>query len=131
MKYNNIKKEIDGILFDSTMEANYYLYLLKEKAEGRIIEIRLQPIFLLMPAFRKFSQLIRKIEYKADFLVTYADGTRLVIDVKGMLTDTFKLKAKLFDYYHSDLELKLITLHNGKWINAKDKPKRKKTKRQE
>lgn len=129
MKYNNKKTEIRGVIFDSMMESEYYVYLLQEQEAGRLVDIQLQPVFLLQPAFRKFSTPIRKIEYIADFLVTYADGTRVVIDVKGALTDVFRLKAKLFDYYHPDLELLLITKHNGHWIRVKDKPKKGKTRK--
>lgn len=34
--------------------------------------------------------------YKVDFLVRYADGRRELVEVKGMQTDVFKLKLKLF-----------------------------------
>lgn len=125
MKYNNRKTEARGVIFDSMMESEYYVHLLQEQDAGRVTDIQLQPVFLLQPAFRKFGKTIRKMEYKADFLVTYADGTRLVIDVKGALTDVFKLKSKLFDYYHPDLPLLLITKHQDQWIEVKNKPKTK------
>lgn len=39
---------------------------------------------------------VRAIKYKADFEVMYADGGVEVVDVKGMMTDIFRMKAKLF-----------------------------------
>ena len=38
-----IKKEVDGIMFDSTMEANYYIYLKEEKEKGHVLDFELQP----------------------------------------------------------------------------------------
>ena len=121
-KYKNKKTVVDGITFDSKMESDYYLYLLERKEVGEVTDIRLQPVYLLQPSFKKHMRTIRKVEYKADFFVRYADGTEKVIDVKGVLTPVFKLKCKLFDYYHPDLELLLVTKHKGKWILLKDKP---------
>jgi hypothetical protein len=122
VKYRNVKTTVNGILFDSKMEADYYLYLLEQKD---IANLELQPKFLLMPAFKKLGRTIRKTEYIADFLITYSDGSRLAIDVKGMTTQAFKIKEKLFHFNHPDLELVLITKHNNAWIELKDKPKRK------
>lgn len=126
-KFFNQKTVVDGITFDSKMESQYYLHLKKMKDEGFVREIELQPRYLLIPSFQKKGKTIRKMEYIADFLITYKDGFQLVVDVKGMLTDSFKIKQKLFDYLHPKIELRLITEHKGKWIELKDKPKRKHT----
>lgn len=125
MKYKNKKVEINGIVFDSIMESDYYKYLQEQVCDGLIKEVRLQPTFLLIPAFQKNKQKIRKITYKADFHVFYADGTEFVIDVKGVETKDFKLKKKLFDYTYPDLELKVLTYYKSQWIELKDKPKKK------
>lgn len=126
-KFFNQKTVVDGITFDSKMESEYYKHLKQMKAEGFVKEIELQPRYLLIPSYQKKGKTVRKMEYIADFLITYKDGFQLVVDVKGMLTDSFKLKQKLFDYLYPKIELRLITEHNGKWINLNDKPKRKKT----
>lgn len=107
------------------MESDYYRYLQSQVCNGTIQEVRLQPTFLLLPAFQKNKQTIRKISYKADFHVFYADGTNAVIDVKGVETKDFKLKKKLFDYTYPDLELKVLTHYKAQWIELKDKPKKK------
>lgn len=121
MKYKNKKRTIGGVTFDSIMESEYYEYLLEQKDLGVIKDFELQPVYLLLPSFRKNGRTIRKTEYKADFLVTYQDLTQEVVDVKGMLTQAFKIKAKLFDYYYPHLELKLITKDKGQWIEVKNK----------
>jgi hypothetical protein len=108
-KSKAVKKEVDNIVFDSTMEANYYEYLKEEKAAGRVISITLQPVYVLQEPFKKYGRTIRKIEYISDFLVEYADGSSLIIDVKGRATDEFKIKRKLFDFKYPQYTLKLVT----------------------
>lgn len=55
----------------------------------------------------KGGKTFRKIEYVADFQYEQ-DGKIIVEDVKGMETDVFKLKKKLFEYKYKDLELRII-----------------------
>lgn len=125
MKYNNKKTEIDGILFDSEMESKYYRYLQEQQKNGNVIHIQLQPVYELLPTFRKNKRTIRPMKYKADYLVEYADGHKELIDIKteATMTPAFRLKWKLFDYTYPDLELMLLTLHKGEWMELKDKPK--------
>lgn len=109
--------------FDSIMESEYFEYLLDLKDQGVVTAIELQPTYLLQPSFKKLGKTVRKIEYKADFLVTYHNHTQRLVDVKGALTDVFKLKAKLFDYYYPDLELLLLTKEKGQWVSVHQKKK--------
>lgn len=126
MKFNNKKTEIDGILFDSQLESKYYEYLLALRGRGIVLEIETQPVFLLLPSFRKDKRTIRKIVYKADFRVTYSDGRQEIVDVKTQATMTkeFRIKWKLFDYYYPDLELKLLTLEGSEWVELSKKKER-------
>lgn len=114
-----VKKEVDGIIFDSTMEADYYEHLKAEQAAGRVLEFTLQPEFILLESFKKNGKTIRGIKYISDFWVYYPDGSNVVIDVKGRETDDFKLKRKLFDYLYPDLILQLITRDkkNQVWVD--------------
>jgi hypothetical protein len=104
-----VKKEVDGIIFASTMEADYYEYLKAEKEAGRVIKFELQPKFPLQDSFKKYGRTIKGITYISDFKVSYSDGSELIIDVKGQETDDFKLKRKMFDYKYPDLTLWLVT----------------------
>ena len=36
------------------------------------------------------------------------DGRHIVEDVKGIETEVFKLKKKLFEYKYKDLEIKIV-----------------------
>lgn len=108
MKYRNKKVQIDMYVFDSKLESERYkqLYLL-EKA-GEIKNLQLQVPFLLQESFRKNGKTYRKIEYIVDFMYE-ENGQVIVEDTKGMKTEVFKIKQKLFEYKYPDLTLKIIT----------------------
>lgn len=107
-KYSNKKSVVDGITFDSKKEAEYYCSLKLLKRAGIVKEIELQPKFILQEKFKKNGKTHRAITYIADFKVTYADGKVEIVDVKGMETDVFKLKKKMFEYQYPDLSLKVV-----------------------
>ncbi|WP_414052919.1 DUF1064 domain-containing protein [Macrococcus animalis] len=111
-KYNARKVECDGHVFDSIVEKDYYEYL---KGNSTVMDFVLQPRYELIPAFGKQ----RKSEYIADFEVYYTDGTIEVVDIKGMATDTAKLKAKLFRYKYQDKTLKWICRAPKYYANEK------------
>lgn len=106
-KYNNKKVQVDMYVFDSIAESKRYNELkLLEKA-GKIKELELQPRFLLQEGFKKNGKTYRKIEYVADF--QYEENGKLVVeDVKGIQTDVFKLKHKLFEHEYPEYELRII-----------------------
>lgn len=98
-KYGAKPVEVDGIKFPSTKEANYYSELKLLKQAGEILGFSLQPEFDLQPAFTtKDGEKIQAIKYRADFLITYPDGSQKVVDVKGYKTDVYKLKKKMLLY---------------------------------
>ncbi|NAB13843.1 DUF1064 domain-containing protein [Enterococcus durans] len=94
-KYGNKKTLYRGIKFDSKAEAEYYdLALWQAQANGW--KVKLQERFELMPKFELDGKKYRKIEYIPDFTF-YKNGKLVkVVDVKGMQTKDFKIKAKLF-----------------------------------
>ena len=106
-KYKNTKTIYKGLKFDSLLERDFYVYLEKLKEEGQVVDIKLQPVFLLQEGFRDFkNRAVRKIEYKADFEVTWANGNVIVYDTKGMITKDFQIKYKMYLYkYHKPLIL--------------------------
>ncbi|HLO11515.1 MAG TPA: DUF1064 domain-containing protein [Pseudoneobacillus sp.] len=118
-KFGAKKVTIDGIKFDSKMEADYYLVLLKSKELGLIKDFELQPKFELQESFRKRGKLFRKIEYRADFKVISNNDEVVIVDVKGFETTDFKIKRKLFEKKYP-YELKLITFVKkyGGWVDV-------------
>lgn len=100
-KYKSKRVEYDGIMFDSKAEAEYYMMLMELKDKGEIKSVICHPKYELIPKFRKNMA----IKYISDFEIEYSDGKVLVVDVKGMATETAKIKRKMFDYFHRDKEL--------------------------
>ena len=107
-KYNNKKTIVDGIKFDSEMESHYYIYLKHLKEMGEVVDFILQPTYLLQEGFDLNGKRIRPITYKADFKVIYKDGHEEVIDVKGKLTEEFKIKRKMLLYRYRDINFKCV-----------------------
>jgi hypothetical protein len=96
-KYHNVPTIIDGIRFASKAEARRYGELKLLRRAGEIEDYSLQPRFKLEPG----------ITYVGDFLVTEKGVTR-VEDTKGVETQVFKMKAKMFRSRHPDIELRII-----------------------
>ena len=107
-KYKNKKTIVDGIKFDSEMESHYYIYLKQLKKIGEVVDFVLQPTYLLQEGFDLNGKRIRPITYKADFKVIYKDGHEEVIDVKGKLTEEFKIKRKMLLYRYRDINFKCV-----------------------
>lgn len=107
-KYNNQKTIVDEIEFDSKKEAEYYCMLKILKQAGEIRDFGLQPRYELQPSFEKNGEKYRAITYIADFVIVNNDGTTEVIDVKGVETQVFKIKKKMFEYQYPDLSLKVV-----------------------
>lgn len=96
-KYNARKTAVDGITFDSRKEAERYKELKALELVGKIDMLELQPRFELQESFKHKGKTIRKIEYVADFLYRDLSTYELIVeDVKGVKTDVYKLKKKLF-----------------------------------
>lgn len=108
MKYGNKKTKIDIYVFDSILEAKRYEQLALLQRAGEISNLKLQVPFLLQDSFRKNGKTYRKIEYIADF-VYEENGQVIVEDTKGIKTEVFKIKEKLFEYKYPDLSLRIIT----------------------
>ena len=95
-KFNAVKVEYDGRKFDSKLECNIYK-VLKERLTPNY-KIDFQPSFVLQEKFEFNGHIIRPITYKADFVI-YKDSeteAKAVIDAKGMETNEFKIKRKIF-----------------------------------
>lgn len=107
-KYNNKKTTVDGIEFDSKKEADYYCMLKILKQAGEIKDFGLQQKYELQPGFEKNGEKYRAITYIADFVIVNLDGTTEEVDVKGIETQVFKIKKKMFEYEYPNLSLKVV-----------------------
>lgn len=86
---NATKVEVDGIKFDSKLEAHFYGLL---KMHG--IPFKMKEKIVLQEKFRYNGELIREIAIIPDFIVT-TNGIYTAIDTKGWQTQDNKIKIKL------------------------------------
>ena len=102
-KYLAKKTTLDGIAFDSQLEADYYSLLKLRQKAGEVIGFCRQPRFVVIEG----QNGEKGSEYVADFIEFTADGRYRIIDVKGMKTEVFKLKMKAFKEKYPGLEIEL------------------------
>lgn len=94
-KYHNIRTEYKGRVYASKKEARYAETLDQYKAAGVVLAWFAQVPFPLPGG----------ITYVADFVVICADWSVSVRDAKGMKTDVYRLKKKLFkERYGKEIE---------------------------
>lgn len=102
-KFNNNRVIVDGIYFDSQLEADKYLELKQLLNVGAIAGFCRQPEFILIEGIGP----MKPETYRADFIVFNLDGTAEIIDTKGMQTEVFRIKHKQFKTKFPRLELKI------------------------
>lgn len=90
-KYGARKTYVDGIKFDSKAEAQYWLQHKTSKGIQRQVK------FTLVKPYKKYGKTFREVSYIADFVFYDDHGNILkVVDVKGVRTQLFNVKAKIF-----------------------------------
>ena len=110
-KFKNKKTEYNGVKFDSKLELNIY----KEIIE-RGLQVELQPKFELQEKFRLNGKSYRPIQYVGDFKLIVND-VEYIIDAKGMETQVFKIKAKMFAKIYKKEIIKIKSLKQFKeWL---------------
>ena len=103
-KYNAKKIKVDGISFASKKEADYYVTLKLLTKSKEIKGFCMQARFVISDG----TEENKAIEYVTDFIVFENDGTYKIIDTKGIQTDVFKLKMKLFKEKYPGLYMVLV-----------------------
>ena len=99
-KYNAKKTVVDGITFDSKKEAARYVELKVMEKAGEITHLELQPKFQLQAKYKNGDgKRVREVSYIADFQYKQ-DGKVIVEDVKGVKTEVYKLKKKMFEFIY-------------------------------
>ena len=97
-KYHNVKTVLDGITFDSKAEARRYSELTLMRKAGLLQCVGCQPSFVVSPGIR----------YVADFICVDHAGKTWIEDVKGMETQSWRLKKRLFETAYPGIELRVI-----------------------
>lgn len=102
-KYRNKPVEVDGRRFDSKAEARRYSQLKLLQRAGIIADLECQKRYPLTAHGQAICV------YVADF--AYTDLQRRVAvaeDVKGVETDVFRIKAKMFRAEYPGVELRVV-----------------------
>lgn len=114
-KYHAVKTTVAGIKFSSKAEASRYVTLQAKIETGSISDLTLQPRFVLQEGFGPKGKRVRAIEYVADF--QYKEKGRVIVeDVKGMKTETYNMKKKMFIFKYGRTHV-LREVKNGKAID--------------
>ena len=104
-KYRAVRTNVDGIVFASKKEARRYCDLKILECAGEIRDLELQPAFPFSINGRKVTfPSGRQAKYIADF--AYFDvvlNRRVVLDVKGMKTEIYKLKKAIVEAMFPDV----------------------------
>jgi len=108
-KYNAVRTIVDGICFDSKDEAKRYGELKILERAGRIIDLLLQPRFILQQKFTdNKGTKHRAIWYYADFQYHERKSKVLIVeDVKGQWTPVFSLKMKMFLLQYPEVDFRI------------------------
>lgn len=114
-KYHNKKIIVDGIKFDSKLEAKRYCQLKILERAKEIKELKRQVEYVLIPEYVKNGKEIKPIKYIADFTYFDCKNDKFIIeDVKSEATrtDVYKLKKKIFEWRFPHLEITEVTQEN-------------------
>jgi len=108
-------RTLDGITFASKAEMNRYAELCMLQRARLIEGLERQPRFELQPKLDitefgdKKPRHTRAIFYVADFRYRNLDTNSVIVeDVKGHLTDIYKLKRKLFRAKYPEIDFREI-----------------------
>lgn len=96
-KYRNKKMVLNGRVYDSKKEMLRAIQLKQMEKVGMISDLQEQVRFTLQESFvNNCGKKIREIAYIADFVYN-ENGKQIVEDCKGIRTDVFKIKHKMFE----------------------------------
>lgn len=101
----------DGIKFRSKLET----YTYKKLKEAGIDAEYESTHFELIPKFEYNGEKVRAMTYLPDFV-----GKNFIIECKGLVTDSFPLRWKIFKYYlkQENKDYKLYLVRNQKQVDA-------------
>ncbi len=111
-KYGAKKTEVNGITFDSRLEAERFEQLLWLEKAGEITDLKLQVEFQINMGWKhpETGEKIRSSHYVADFMYCDVKNNRIVVeDTKGMETSDFRLKWNLVRSQYPQYEFRKVT----------------------
>ena len=98
-----------NITYDSLLELKFFKEVVEVGLEdGTIIDCKRQVKYELQPKCVYKGEKILSIKYVADYVLTYADDSVIVWDVKGQADATAKIKKKMFHYRYPEIDYRWI-----------------------
>ncbi len=112
-KYGATRTEIDGHIFSSRAEASRYAELRLLERAGQIADLRLQPRFVLQPAFvDNKGRRQPAVRYTADFAYREPMNPREVVEeVKGVMDKSAAIRIRLFIFQHQEVDFRIVQAH--------------------
>ena len=104
-KYNARKVTEDNITFDSIAEYSRYCDLKSLQQAGEITGLEVHKRFIVFDAVLDGKR--EKVVYEADFIYQ-ENGRTIAEDVKGVKTEVFKIKAKLFRARYPEIDFRTV-----------------------
>lgn len=106
------QRTYDNITFDSKAEMNRYIELRMMERAGKVMDIELQPEFVLVPGFKHpVFGTQRVLRYRADFRYLDLATKKVVVeDVKGAITKEYRIKRMLLLWRYPDINFVEISV---------------------
>lgn len=131
-----LRRTYKDVIYDSELELKYFKEVIETGLkDGTIKEYKRQIKYELQPKCKYQGENQLAINYVADFVITYVDGSIVVWDVKGQADATAKLKKKMFHYRYPEIDYRWVGKSDidGGWLEyeiiEKARAKRKKEKK--
>ena len=111
-KYHAKKTEVNGIMFDSKLEADRFTQLLWLEKGGAISNLTLQPEFQIFVGRKdsKTGEKIRSRYYVGDFMYVDHEQHKVIVeDTKGVETPEFRHKWDVVRSMYPQYEFRKVT----------------------
>lgn len=118
-KYHAEKKKLDGYTYDSGFEGDYAAQLTVRTKAGDIERWERQfPVRIEHPTTREHI-----LTTKVDFMVYHKDGSRELVETKGLPGEAWKIKKKLIEMFwlpeNLDCQYTVVNQASLSWRNYK------------
>ena len=119
-KYNAVKVEIDGYIFDSKLEARRFEELKLLRSAGEIESLEVHPEFGIPPKDRhRFDRWGHICKVVLDFgYRSHGRQCQVYEDVKGKDNALSRLKRKLVQAFYG-FEVEVVKPYEDRWLNRK------------
>lgn len=102
--------------FGSQVEARRFAFLEQLQRGGAISDLQAHPTYVITPDFWPVIKFIPDAGYvDTKGSISGVAGARVIEDTKGMITDVFRLKVKLFRGKYPTYKVFVVKSKRGQW----------------